>query len=140
MKNSGMAGIWPLLFRAYTEKFNWNYVYHFIEIPILQQSFMFSLYLLTIHASQETTSDIYEAAFIEAFPTLLDQPCPPYSTPERLIGNSYSHLTFDCFTRFFGLTETIENREVTDAGGYRRIYRLKVMPLLGEAASFHLRG
>lgn len=67
-----MRAIYPVLFRAYVEKFNWGYMDYYPETGLLQSFFGYLLYLFTLYGNEWRESTFYEDAFLRAFPSLLD--------------------------------------------------------------------
>lgn len=59
----GPSGIYPRLFQAFVGKYNWAYQDNYGEIPFIQQSFLFSLYLLNRYGDDWRTSTFYEDRF-----------------------------------------------------------------------------
>jgi len=104
MQRSGMAGIYPQLFRTFAAQFNWGYGDGHQDLPFIQHTFLFSLYLLYRYGSEERPVRFYEQAFLQAFPALLDEVEPRlYSSVEDIARRCYSWRTFDRFAGFFGL-------------------------------------
>jgi hypothetical protein len=118
IKRSGLSTIYPPLFRAYVEQFNWAYGDGYEELPFIQQSFLFSLYLLQRYGDQTRSSRFYTEAYIQAFPMLLEEVAPSrYASPHQTIGRCYTRRTLERFMVFFGLaTIEAEPDEVQSAG------------------------
>lgn len=133
---SGPAGIYPRLFRAFAQKFNWGYQDHYPEIPFVQHSFLFSMYLLDKYGSEWKSSDFYEDCFLAAFPQLLHEvpPLGAYLSAEQQLRRCYSLRSLERFAEFFGLVE------VERIGKDRYLpeeTRLRKLPLLNLAVQFH---
>jgi hypothetical protein len=136
LAEQGRPGIYPRLFRAFIREYNWAYDDHLGEIPFIQQSFLFTLYLLTRYGVEWRSSIFYEDSFLRAFPNLLQQvePVGSYYSPEQVARLSYSARCLERFARFFGLVEI-------DRGGndrYSEEFRLRKLPLLDQVVQFHL--
>jgi hypothetical protein len=100
-----MGGVYPRLLRTFVEKFNWAYGDGYEDQPFIQQSFLFSLYLLSLYGDEKRPLTFYEEAYLGAFPALLDTMEPqPYITPREALARCYSLRTFHRFAEFFGLT------------------------------------
>jgi len=131
----GMGGIYHLLFEAYVRRFNWAYRDRYQELGFIQQSFLFSLYLLDRFGADWQTNTFYEGCFLKAFPMILEQVEPrAFFSPEEHVRSCYCLRCLVSFFPFFGLarvepvSEDIVNRE----------YRIKKLPLLEHAVHFHL--
>ncbi len=136
MDKHGMAGIWPVLFRAFAEKFNWAYISGYYELHIVQRSFLFTLYLLHRFGSREHDGGYYVDAFLSAFPVALDE-IPPreYTTPDRIVRSTYLGRTFDAFLPLFGLACVVRT---WDKVALEDRYRIDVLTLLEDAVQFHI--
>lgn len=136
LAEQGQSGIYPQLFRAFVREFNWSYQDNYGEIPFIQHSFLFSLYLLTRHGSDWQTSTFYEDCFLRAFPNLLPQvqPLGSYYSPEKVLRSSYSVRCLERFAQFMGLAKT--ERPGNDR--YSEEFRVRKLPLLDHVVLFHL--
>ncbi len=72
LAEGGLAAIYPRLFRAYVEQFNWAYRDGHAELRFIQQAFLFTLYLLIRYGDTWRAQAFYEDAFLRAFPMALD--------------------------------------------------------------------
>ena len=91
------------------------------------------MYLLTRHGDTWRSQTFYENAFLRAFPIVLnDVPPSPFFTPEEDLRRCYTWRTLVDFVGFFGLAEV---EKVSDDILCRE-YRVKALPLLGEAVQF----
>lgn len=136
LAEQGQPGIYPRLFRAFVRDYNWAYQDHLGEIPFMQQSFLFSLYLLSKYGGEWQTSTFYEDSFIRAFPNLLPQvqPVGSYYSPEKVVRLSYSARCLERFARFFGLVEI----ERPGIDRYSEEFKVRKLPLLDQVVQFHL--
>ncbi len=100
------------LFQTYTQKFNWASRDFYPELGIIQQAFLFSLYILHRKAKTYVSANELSTHFIQAFPAVLN-------TEERCLSSeeSYHHLQHSFYIRFierfceyFGLV-TIQEKE-----------------------------
>ncbi|GBE48818.1 hypothetical protein BMS3Bbin12_02008 [bacterium BMS3Bbin12] len=137
LAGEGPAAIYPRLFRAYVEQFNWAYRDRRVELRFIQATFLFTLYLLTLYGENWLPHEFYEDSFLRAFPVLLDE-VPPDSvfTPEEEVRTCYTRRTLGYFAGFFGLA-TVD--PVSEKHLHYR-YRVKSLPLLREAVQFHVSG
>jgi hypothetical protein len=137
LAGNGMSAIYPRLFRAYVEQFNWAYRDGYPELRFMQSAFLFTLYLLTRYGDAWRPQVFYEDAFLGAFPMLLDEvPPSQVCSPEETVRRCYSWRTLVHFAGFLGLA-TVE--PVSDELLCHE-YRVKALPLLGEAVRFQLPG
>ena len=136
LAEQGQPDIYPRLFRAFVKEYNWAYQDHLGEIPFMQQSFLFSLYLLSRYGGEWQTSTFYEDSFLRAFPNLLPQvqPLGSYYSPEKVVRLSYSSRCLERFARFFGLVEI--ERPGNDR--YSEEFKARKLPLLDQVVQFHL--
>lgn len=137
LAEGGLAAVYPRLFRAYVEQFNWAYRDGQVDAPFIQQAFLFTLYLLSRHGNASRPQTSYEDAFLRAFPMVLDDvPPSPFSTAEETLRRAYTWRTLLDFARFFGLAEVEKASEdiLCDE------YRVEALPLLGEALRFQISG
>ena len=106
------------------------------EIPLIQQSFLFTLYLLKRHGTEWQTGRFYEDWFLRAFPAVLQEisPVGEYFSPEQILRSCYSPRCLDSFAGFFGLAEIQRD----SAERYNGDFRLRKLPLLDNVVQFHL--
>ncbi|NTW58741.1 MAG: SEC-C domain-containing protein [Nitrospirae bacterium] len=91
------------LFQAYTRKFNWAYADRYPDIPTIQQSFLFSLYLLSKYGDALRPASFYGDLFVKAFPVALEEtPECSYATREDTLRSCYAVRTLGRFGHFFG--------------------------------------
>ena len=102
----GMAAIYPRLLRTFVTEYNWAYADRYEELPFIQRSFLFTLYLLWRYGDEPRPVRFYEEAYIDAFPSLLNEVSPnPYFEPEDEVARCYSLRTLSRFAEWFGLVE-----------------------------------
>ncbi len=133
LTDEGLAGLYPRLSLTYVRDFNWSYWDRYPELPFIQQSFLFTLYLLRCYGDQWRPSTFYEDAFLKAFPKLLQEVEPlPYSSPEQTVRRCYSWRCLERFAGFLSLIEVErESNRLLD-----RSFRLRSTPLLKAAVEF----
>lgn len=134
LAEQGQAGIYRLLFQAFASKYNWAYGDHFGEVPLVQQSFLFSLYLLSKHGGEWHSNIFYEDCFLRAFPQIVShvQPLGSYYSQEKVVRLSYGARCLEKFCQFFGLIQV--ERNGTDR--YSEEFRVKKLPLLDLTVQF----
>ena len=132
----GRAALYLKLFQTCSRGFNWAYWDGYPEIPFIQQSFLFTLYLLHKHGDGWKPSEFYANAFIKAFPMIVDEMEPlHYSTAEEQIRHCYSFRALERFLHFMGLAsiEKIPSEKL-----FSREYQLRKLPLLDEVVCFSI--
>lgn len=133
LKQQGMMDVYLLLFNAYIEKYNWAYGDGYEDLPFIQQSFAYTLYLLQRFTTQWQHQSILEEKYVRAFPMLLAEiPGSDYSTPEQQLSSCYTLRAICRFAAFFGLVKL----EKVDKDSYLSPYRIKKLPLLDALVSF----
>jgi hypothetical protein len=131
-------GLFPRLFRAYVEEFNWGYWDRYPDIHFIQRSFLFTLYLLNRYGNDWRPQVFYEDCFLRAFPMVLDETEPGrVVTPEQELRSCYTLRALKRFSEFLGLA-TVE--QVPTEKPYEWNFRIIKLPLLDEAIRFHLGG
>ena len=136
VKKSGLAGLYPLLLKTYCRKFNWGYRDGYEEIPFIQHSFLFTMYLLKLHGDDWKLFFIYEDYFLQAFPMVINEAeSEPYRSAEDGVRACYSIRTLDRFLHFMGLT-SIE--KIPGDKPFKREYRIRKLPLLDEVVRFSI--
>jgi hypothetical protein len=132
----GQAGIYPRLFKAYVNEYNWGYRDRMGEVPFIQQSILFSLYLLSKYGGDWKSNTFYEDCFLEAFPQLISQvpPMGQFYSPEEVLRRTYSLRCLDRFATFLGLVEL----ERPGNESYSEGFQLRKLPLLDQVVQFHL--
>jgi hypothetical protein len=135
MGKHGPAGIYPRLFREFATRYNWAYRDGWQENPFIQQSFLFSLYLLKRHGTDRQTSRFYEDWFLRAFPTVLREVSPlgEYYSPEQILRRCYSLRCLESFACFLGLVEIQRDSDQR----YNDNFSLRKLPLLDHVVQFH---
>ena len=123
------------LFTAFTRKFNWAYSDRYEDLSIIQEAFLFSLFLIHRFGDEFRCPTFYGEKFLQAFPTALDAVSDPvYGSKEEQLKRCYSLRTMKRFAHFFGLIELDGNypRFVTQN------YKMKKSPLLDQLLSFRV--
>jgi len=127
------GNIYLELFKAYTTKFNWGYRDGYPEAGIVQHSFLYTLFLLTMFGNSQQPQQFYEDRFLTAFPMALDMFSENlYSTAEDEARCCYFLRSIDRFAVFFGLAElNLKSRKL-----YREKYLVRKSALLDRFVSF----
>ena len=133
--HNGLRELYPLLLHAYIRKFNWAYRDGFQEVPFIQQSFLFTLYLLHKYGSSWKPATFYSDSYLQAFPMILQEIEPkPYEPPEDTLRHGYILRTLQRFAGFFGLAdlEQISEEQIN------REYRVRSTSLSEKIIQWHL--
>ena len=135
LAGDGTATIYPKLFRAYVEQFNWAYRDGYPELRFMQSAFLFTLYLLTCYGDAWRPQVFYEDAFLGAFPRLLDE-VPPSQviSPDETVRRAYTWRALVHFAGFLGLATV---KPVSDEFLCHE-YRVKSLPLLDQVVQFQI--
>jgi hypothetical protein len=92
------------LFEIYTKRFNWAYRDLYPNLEIIQESFLFSCYLLHKKARAYIRADKLSSYFIQAFPTVLDEAkINPFFKPEEDVSRAFCLRFLERFCEYFGL-------------------------------------
>jgi hypothetical protein len=135
LAKSGMPGIYPRLFRAFAVEYNWGYQDRYPDFQIIQQSFLFTLYLLQRYGNEWRSVAFYSDIFLRAFPMVLAEVRPlPYETPEDEAGRCYTLRSLERFAEFLGLAEI----ERDPSKRFTADFRLRKLPLLDQVVLYHL--
>lgn len=132
----GPAGVYPMLLRAYATKFNWAWADGYPELPFIQHSFAFSLYLLSRFGGEDRSSSFYEDAFLRAFPALVSEVEPrPYSSAEGQVRQCFTTRALVRFAWFMGLVTMPRD---TSGEPPFTTWRVRKTALLDDAAVFSI--
>ena len=125
------------LLMAYTRKFNWGYNDLYQELHIVQDSFLYTLYLLQKYGNDFRHCSFYEDLFIKAFPRVLQEVTEvPYSSKEEQVRRCYTLRSLERFACFWGFAE----RKKGQGAFAGRNFELKKTTLLDQMVSFHTGG
>lgn len=132
---SGVPGLYPLLLRSYASRVNWGYWDRLPRYSIIQDSFLFSLFILQQDGLSPRSHLHYEDAFQRAFPTahLMEEPSF-WMEPAKELRLSYTVRTIEHFAGIFGLVQL----EHTGAHAFSLEFNVTAQPLLFEAVCFNL--
>lgn len=133
LRKHGMAGIYPLLLKTYARHISWDYAAYLSLLPIIQDSFLFLLYMLIKYGDTWRREDFYEALFLKAYPGSVHEiPGTPYLTSRQRFDWMFSASVLRNFFLFFGLAERKPAGENPNTSDY--LYRK--LPLLEKAVKF----
>lgn len=131
----GVEVVYPVLFKAYVQKFNWAYLDGFDELHFIQRSFLFTFYLLHKYGGELRGLSFYGDILIKAFPQLLEEvSLREYRSQEEGIQLPYFNRTFKHFASFFGLV----SYKSQAASLLDRKYEVQKTGLLDQFLSFHV--
>jgi len=137
LSDDNQAELYLLLFKVFTSKFNWGYWDGYQDLLIIQNSFAFSLYLLSRYGADWQNYQLYCDYSLKAFPVVLGEiEEVSWETPENRYKDCYSLRTLERFAAFLGLAkiEIINNKKIL-----KKDYQIKKLPLLDEVVHFYLR-
>lgn len=133
LDRNGLRELYLLVLRVYIQKFNWGYRDGCQELPFIQQSFLFTLYLLQKYGSSWKPATFYGDKYLEAFPVILQEIEPKiYEPPENTLRNCYILRTLVRFADFFGLADV---EQISEEPLHRK-YRVRATGLLKEVVHF----
>lgn len=134
-EHTGVMELYPLLMQAYIRKFNWAYRDGYGEVYFIQQSFLFTLYLLHKYGKSWRPGNFYSDNFLMAFPMILREIEPGmYEQPEDTLRKVYFLRVLQRFAGFFGLVEI----EQISNDPINREYRVRATDLLDEVMAWNL--
>ncbi|MCY4357730.1 MAG: hypothetical protein OXD01_09465 [Gammaproteobacteria bacterium] len=129
---SGSAAIYPKLFSAYVKKFKWGYMDYFPELSIIQDCFLFSLYLLSRYSGTWQSTEFYEDKFLSVFPIPPDEINVGFSSPDKIARLAYTMRTMTRFCDYMGLAKIEREPDKSK----KNKYRVKSLPLLEYVVQF----
>jgi len=133
----GLTALYPRLFTAYVQQFNWSYRDRYPELRFIQTAFLFTLYLLMRYGDTWRPHTFYEDSFLRAFPMLLEELAQhEVFTPEEEVRRCYTWRTLVHFVGFLGLA-TVE--PVSDKR-FSHEYRVKSRSLLYDTVQYQVSG
>lgn len=135
MERNEVMELYPLLVHAYIQKFNWAYRDGYGEVFFIQQSFLFTLYLLHKYGKSWRPATFYSDNFLRAFPMILREIEPsPYEPPEDTFRQVYSLRVLQQFAEFFGLADL----EQVSSDPINREYRVRATGLLSKVIGWNI--
>lgn len=135
LDSNGLQRLYPLVFRAFCKKFAWNYRDGYPEVQFIQDSFLFTLFLLTKYGGEWRMNTFYEDQFVRAFPLVAEMiPDDRYITPDETVRQMYTVRVLCRFIGLWGLAEVEEVRRPS----YGFDYRIRATPLLTDLINFRV--
>jgi hypothetical protein len=132
---SGMAEIYPRLFKAFVDKLNWGYLDYMPNIGFIQSSFAFTYYLLSLFGNEWRPPSFYEDAFLKAFPRIVDDIGGDASkSKEEQFKHIYRFWIFEKYADLLGIIET----QTEKVAFIKQTTAVKKTNLLGELIRFHI--
>lgn len=123
-----VEALYGILFQGYCQKFNWSYRDGYPELGFVQQSALFTVYLLSILGDEWQSVDVYAQRYLQAFPMVLDEmTAEDYASPAVQFGHFYHFRILQGFLQYMGLAEVESGDPVR---GVRREYKIRALPLL----------
>jgi len=133
LDKGGAAAVYPPLLRACATRFNWAWRDRYPELPFIQQSFAFVLYLLSRFGDEERSNHFYEDAYLRAFPMLVDEVAgDPYFSAEDVVKRAFTTRALERFAWFVGLLDMRPTGSMLEPNEFR----LSKTALLDEAVVF----
>ena len=94
------------LLKLSATRFNWGYFDGYESVPVIQQGFAYTLFLVQAYGDHFRAESFYADRFLEAFPIgLMEIEEEDFDTAHRMFESCYSVRSFDRFMAFFGLIE-----------------------------------
>lgn len=102
-KNNG-SGLYPDFLQCYIQKFNWAYCDGYAEVPRVQSSFLFTIYLLMKYGDKVRSVEFYADHFIKAFPAIIHEIPENEFTVKGKEQELKQMYILRCLTRFTAFT------------------------------------
>ena len=123
------------LLKAYTRKFNWGYNDGFSELPIVQNSFLYTLFVLRKYGGILRPSSFYGDLFIKAFPDAMNEVSETTFFPkEEEVKMCYAVRCLNRFACFWGFAQG----EKTQNDYTGKNFELKKTLFLDQLVSFNI--
>lgn len=131
----GNKRIFSVLFKAYCFEFNWAYCDRYSDMPFVQQSALFSLYMLSAMGHVKQAESVYADTFLQAFPIASREVEfeNQYISADKETGHCYTLRVTHRFCWFMGLV-SVELPE--GQNGLRSDKLIKKLPLFDELMTF----
>ena len=102
LEDNNFSQLYEIIFKTYTEKFNWGFTDRYEEFPLIQSTVIFNLYTLKQKATGFIDGDELGEIFLKAFPDLTREVSSTWSTPEKKIIDCYQLRFLERFCIPFG--------------------------------------
>ncbi|MEA2014767.1 MAG: SEC-C domain-containing protein [Thermodesulfobacteriota bacterium] len=123
------------LLKIFTTEFNWSFQDGFSELYIIQESFLFSLYLFKKKATDYVDGMVIADCLIDAYPLLLEGVNEAYMSADEIVGHCVELRVLKRFGVYFGfLVDKSEKRE----GVYRKRILVKTTDFFRSFISWHI--
>ncbi len=137
LEENKAGDLYWLLFKTAASEFNWAYEDGYPDFGIIQQSFAFSLYLLSRLARSKSDEIVVADGFLQAFPAMLreaPEADPTVWSEEDTARACYRTRCLHRFLWFLGLCHRYKGEESKPWDAQRTI---QATPLLNELVRFH---
>jgi len=95
------------LFKLAATRFNWGYFDGYPDVPIIQQGFAYTLFLVQSYGDLPRTESFYTQLFLEAFPMgLMEVDGGDLQETDSRFESCYTVRSFDRFMEYFGLIDS----------------------------------
>jgi len=136
LKRKNYAAIYLKLFTSFVREYNWGYVDGYPEFKIIQDSFLYTLYLLTCYGDAPRPHTFYEDCFLRAFPAVVNEvESDSYTSVEDRVRHCYTLRTMERGLSFLGLATIVPTK---DTKIYERNFIVSKLPLLNAVVQFNL--
>ena len=123
------------LLKIFTTEFNWGFQDGYPEFYIIQQSFLFSLYLLKKKAMDYVDGRVIADCLIDAYPQMLAEVDEIYKPAYEIVGDCVELRVLKRFGVYFGFL--LEKREKQE-GIYRERIFVKTADFFRRFISWHI--
>ena len=132
LKKGGMQVLFPHFLAAYSMVFNWGYLDRLPELPFIQRSYLYPLYLLHRFGETWRPQVFYEDLYLRAFPTVLSEVPPhPYRDAESDVRLTLTWQFFARFALWFGFA-AVEPVSTSEGLGTREHFRIRKGPMFDQ--------
>lgn len=121
------------LTHTFFNKFNWSCIDGYPDLPLIQSSAIFNLYLLNKRAQDWIEDKELGEIYLHAFPGLIHEVYNPYDSPDKTIINCFSFRFLQTVCHLMGF---LEQRE--EGKGFDRKFSYKVSPFFKRSLKFVL--
>lgn len=114
LETNNRLQIFKQFFKTFTDKFLWSFNDGYIEEPVGQLGWAFSVIMLDKFGDQPRTASFYADKYLKAFPKFITFFYHDYTTVERQFLGCYAVRTFDRFFLWFGLVTVDKKKAYPD--------------------------
>ena len=123
------------LLKVFTIEFNWGFRDRYPEFYIIQQSFLFSLYLFKKKAEDYVDGRVIADCLIDAYPQMLAEVYETYMPADEIVSNCIKLRVLERFGVYFGFL--VEKREKQEDIYRERIF-VKTTDFFRHFISWHI--